>query len=143
MSFTGEYSHTIDAKGRLIVPARLRDELEDGIVMLTPWMERCIAMWSIARFREQIEDKLLAERNSDANKRRITRTLSATAHQDKVDSQGRIGVPAHLRDFAGIDRDVTVIGAMDHAEIWEPARWADEKASAEDDFEAIARELNF
>ncbi len=143
MSFTGEYSHTIDAKGRLIVPARLRDELEDGMVMLTPWMERCIAMWSIPRFREQIEDKLIAERNSDANKRRLTRTLSASAHQDRVDSQGRITVPPHLREFAGIDRDVAVIGAMDHAEIWDPARWAEEKASAADDFEAIARELNF
>ncbi len=143
MSFTGEYSHTIDAKGRLIVPARLRDELEDGMVMLTPWMERCIAMWSIPRWQEQIENKLIAERNSDANKRRLTRTLSAAAHQDRVDSQGRITVPAHLRDFAGIDRDVAVIGAMDHAEIWDPTRWATEKASATDDFEAIARELNF
>lgn len=144
MSFTGEYRHTIDAKGRLIVPSRLRDELEDSRLVLSPWMENCIAMWSAARWEEQIADRLIAERNSDPNKRSVARNLAASAHQDKVDGQGRITVPAHLREFAGIDRDCVVIGALDHGEIWNPSRWEDEKAkAAEGGLEAMVRELNF
>ena len=130
MSFTGEFRHTIDAKGRLIVPSRLRDELEDDVVVLTIWTEGCISMWSGPGWRE-LEKRLLEQRKSDRGSRSAVRNLAAKAHSDRVDRQGRIAVPTHLREFAGINRDVVVVGALDHAEIWSPDRWTPEEQRVE------------
>ena len=126
MSFTGEYRHTIDTKGRLIVPSRIRDELEDDKVVLTIWPEGCISFWSGERWR-QLEGQLIKQRQSSASNRSLIRNLGATAHTDHVDRQGRIGVPQHLRDFAGITKECIVIGALDHGEIWSPERWHPEE----------------
>lgn len=122
MSFTGEFRHTIDAKGRLIVPARLRDALEDDLVVLTPWPEGCVALWSGEGWR-RLESQLLDLRRSDPNSREVVRYIAAKAHTDKVDRQGRITVPQHLRVAAGIERDVVVTGSLDHGELWSPERW--------------------
>lgn len=142
MSFTGEFRHTIDAKGRLIVPSRLRDQLENDQVVLTPWPEGCIAMWSGDGWRD-LESRLLEQRRSDPNQRRVVRALAANAHQDGVDKQGRINVPAHLREAAGIERDCVVIGALDHGEIWSPDRWQEQKAEAAGSLDELTQELNF
>jgi MraZ protein len=131
LSFTGEYRHTIDAKGRLIVPSRLRDELEDGLVVLTIWPDGCISFWSGEGWRE-LEARLLEQRRSDPGARSTIRNIAASAHTDRVDRQGRIGVPAHLREFASITRDVVVIGALDHGEIWSPDKWDPEQAKVEE-----------
>ena len=141
MSFTGEYRHTIDTKGRLIVPSRLRDELEDDKVVLTIWPEGCISMWSGERWRE-LEARLLEQRRSSSANRSTIRNLAAKAHTDHVDRQGRIGVPQHLRDFAGINRDCIVIGALDHGEIWSPERWhPEEEKVAEGGLDELFQQL--
>ncbi|MFN2389121.1 MAG: division/cell wall cluster transcriptional repressor MraZ [Actinomycetota bacterium] len=143
MSFTGEYRHTIDAKGRLIVPSRLRDELGKTVV-LSRWMDRCVAMWSEDLWDEKVAGPLIAERNSAPNKRKAARLIAASAHTDEVDSQGRITVPSSLREFAALGREVVIVGSFDHAEIWPPDRWEDEKAQgAEGGLEAAVEELNF
>ena len=142
LSFTGEFRHTIDAKGRLIVPSRLREQLENDQVVLTPWPEGCIAMWSGEGWRD-LESSLLEQRRSDPNQRKVVRTLAANAHQDSVDKQGRISVPGHLRGFAGIERDCIVIGALDHGEIWSPDRWQQLKAEAAGSLDELTQELNF
>ena len=130
MSFTGEYQHTIDTKGRLIVPSRLRDELEDDKVVLTIWPEGCISFWSGEGWRD-LEGRLLEQRRSNPNARSAVRNIAASAHTDHVDRQGRIGVPPRLREFAGINKDVVVIGAFDHGEIWSPERWVPEQAKVD------------
>lgn len=121
MSFTGEYRHTIDTKGRLIVPARLRDELDEDRVVLTTWPDGCIALWSGSGWRD-FEQKLLTQRGSSGDARKVVRTFAASAFTDGLDRQGRISVPPHLREVAGIDKDVVVVGALDHAELWSPDR---------------------
>ncbi|HEX2050439.1 MAG TPA: division/cell wall cluster transcriptional repressor MraZ [Actinomycetota bacterium] len=143
MSFTGEFRHTIDAKGRLIVPSRIRDELEDDRVVLTRWLNGCIAMWSGPGWRS-FEQSLLEQGRSSASARSVVRAIAASAHQDAVDRQGRIGVPAKLRSWAGIERDAVVIGALDHGEIWSPQRWQDEQAKVEEGrLDELAQELSF
>lgn len=143
MALTGEFRHNIDAKGRLIVPARLRDELGDRIV-LTTWFENCIAMWSEERFERRVAERLLSERNSNPRLRSSARRIASSAHTDGIDGQGRISVPAGLRDGAGIEREVVVVGALDHAEIWDPAKWAEELGrTAAGGFEELAKELDF
>jgi MraZ protein len=143
LSFTGEYRHTIDVKGRLIVPSRLRDELGDNKVVLSRWPDGCVAVWSQAGWAE-MESRLLEQRKGDRDTRSAVRAFAASAHQDDVDKQGRINVPQHLREAAGIEREVVVVGAIDHGELWSPDRWSDEKArSAEGGLDELTEKLNF
>ncbi len=126
MNFTGKFPRTIDAKGRLIVPSRLRDELEDEEVFLTVWMEECISLWSGAGWR-RLRDKLLDQRQSSTDARRFVRMMTSEGHKDSVDKQGRITVPQSLREFAGIDSEAVMAGNLDHIEIWSPQRLAEEE----------------
>ncbi|HET7482833.1 MAG TPA: division/cell wall cluster transcriptional repressor MraZ [Actinomycetota bacterium] len=123
MSFFGEYRHTIDAKGRLIVPSRIRDALGGDTAVLVRYMDNCIAVFSQEGF-ETFRGQLLAQPKSNEDARKLIRTLGAGTHVDLIDKQGRINVPQKLRDHAGIDKEVVVVGAIDHAEIWEPQQWA-------------------
>lgn len=123
MSFYGEYRHTIDAKGRLIVPSRVRDELAGDRAVLITYMDGCIAMFSEEGF-DRFKGELLSLQRSDPDARKLIRSLGAGTHVDTVDKQGRVNVPAKLREHAGVSRDVVVVGAIDHAEIWEPEAWA-------------------
>jgi len=143
LSFTGEFRHTIDAKGRLIVPARLRPELTGDKTVLSIYMNGCVALWSGEGW-EQLGQRLLAEGQSNPDARATVRAIAASAHQDEVDRQGRITVPSNLRQWAGIDRDAVVIGALDHAEIWTPERWEQEQAKVEEGgLDELAQRLNF
>lgn len=142
-SFTGEYRHSIDAKGRLIVPARLRPALEGDEVVLTRWLENCIALWSATGW-DEIESRLRAQNTGSAAARGFVRSVASSAFPDRIDKQGRVAVPQHLRDMAGIDRDVVVTGALTHAELWNPDRWQQQQQQVEEGrLEELAQELNF
>ena len=140
MSFTGEFRHTIDAKGRLIVPSRMRDELGEEVV-LSRWLDPCIAIWSRSEW-AQIEAKLRAQKSGSSAARRLIRKIAGSAHEDTVDKQGRVIVPAHLREAAGLTRDVVIVGALDRAEVWNPDRYAAEELE-EGQLEELAEDLDF
>jgi MraZ protein len=143
LALTGEFRHNIDAKGRLIVPSRLREEIGERVV-LTTWFENCIAMWAEGRFEDRVAGRLLLERNSNPRLRSSSRRIASSAHTDSIDGQGRVSVPSKLREAAGIEREVVVVGALDHAEIWDPGKWDEEMArTAEGGFEELAKELDF
>ena len=132
MSFTGEFRHTVDVKGRLIVPSRMRDTLSGDKVFLTRWLEDCIAIWSQQGW-EEMEAKLLSAGSASRDARNFVRMVSSSVHTDEVDKQGRITVPQRLRDMAGISRDVVVIGALNRGEIWAPDRWEQQRESVDED----------
>ncbi|MDP9069040.1 MAG: division/cell wall cluster transcriptional repressor MraZ [Actinomycetota bacterium] len=140
MSFTGEFRHTIDAKGRLIVPSRMRDELGED-VMLSRWLDDCIAIWSLEEW-AAIEAKLRSQKSGSKAARRLVRRIAGSAHPDSVDKQGRITVPAHLRELAGITRDVLVVGALNRAELWNPNAYQQEQLE-EGQLEELAEDLDF
>lgn len=142
MSFTGEFHHTIDAKGRLIVPSRLRDELPDNKVVLARYFTGCVGLWWGEGW-SKLEEDLIGLKRGSAESRRLVRVFASSAHQDEVDKQGRVTVPQALRDYAGIGRDVVVIGAIDHAELWAPDRWEQEKALDEGGLDALAQHVDF
>ena len=143
MSFTGEFRHSIDAKGRLIVPSRLREELENDQVVLTQWLDGCIALWSGEGWRE-LDQKLREQRRGDRNARAVVRAIVASAHTDQVDRQGRVTLPPNLRELAGITKEVVVTGALDHAELWSPEAWDGERTKvAAGRLDELAQELNF
>jgi MraZ protein len=140
LSFTGEFRHTIDAKGRLIVPARMRDEIDDDSVVLVMSPEGCIDLYSGDRWAEY-ESQLLVQRKTNPDSRTVIRRIASSAHPDRIDRQGRMTIPPHLRAHADIEREVLVVGSFDHAEIWSPERWAEDQPS-EDELKHVYRGMN-
>ena len=137
---TGEYRHSIDGKGRLFVPAKLREELGD-VFYLTLSMDNCLSAYSSDSWRE-FSDKVNA---MSYVKQRKMRPLFAYAAKCELDSQGRTLIPAHLREYAHLIKNVTVVGCNNHAEIWDEERW-DEQSRAEitpENIAAVMEELEF
>lgn len=119
--FTGEYRHTVDDKGRLAIPARFRAQLEGGAV-LSRWIDGCLAIHTRAGW-EALSAKVSSVGLADPAGRLFERAIFAGALEAEMDKQGRVLVPAYLRDEIGITTDALVIGVRDHGEIWAPERW--------------------
>lgn len=115
----GEYQYTLDAKGRIMVPAKIKDDL-GGQFILAKGLDNCLFMYPIEgwmKLEERIRDSSMVESRS------VARFLFASAVQVETDKQGRFLIPQYLREYAGLDKDVTIIGASVRAEIWSKERW--------------------
>ncbi|KAB8142057.1 division/cell wall cluster transcriptional repressor MraZ [Chloroflexia bacterium SDU3-3] len=121
--FLGEYAHTIDDKGRLAVPARFREQLGEGLVV-TRGFEHCLMAFPIAYF-ERLAAQVSGLSLGSAEARDMRRLLFSGASDMPLDKQGRINIPANLREYAGLkDKDTAVIAGMHtHFEIWSAERW--------------------
>ena len=121
----GRFTHNVDAKGRLFVPAKLREKLGETFIAAAV-MDRCVCLYAMDEW-----DKLLAGLAAMpmTKARHLERYLSANAADVTVDAQGRILLPRHLLDYAELTRETVVIGAGNRAEIWNPARLAEESAA--------------
>lgn len=129
--FSGEYRHSIDAKGRVAVPARFRAELATG-AHVSRWMDNCLAIFPNQAW-QRLADRVGEQRYADAGARAFSRFLFSGAFEVELDGQGRLVLPAGLRDFAGLKGDAVVVGALDHIELWEPAQWAATSAEMNSD----------
>lgn len=114
----GSSTHVLDAKGRLFIPARLKEEL-GSTFYVTVYMKKCLAAFSKESWKA-FSDKV--KTMSYANQGRMS-VLFASAAKCELDSQGRILLPQALRDYAGLSKNVTIIGSNDHAEIWDSDEW--------------------
>ena len=122
---TGQYQHSIGAKGRVFIPAKLREELGETFYV-TMGMDSCLSVYSDAswaKFTEKFE-------SLPYTKTKAMRPLFANAAKCEPDSQGRILLPQKLRAYAGLDKDVVIIGVSNRAEIWNAGRWAAVEAEA-------------
>ncbi len=119
--FLGEYSHTIDEKGRLTLPARWREQLGQRVVV-TRGMEPCLFVFPIAQF-ETFLNEINTVGMTAADARGLSRFFSSKATDDELDKQGRISLPQNLRDHANLNGEVMVVGAFDHVELWSPAQY--------------------
>jgi MraZ protein len=129
--FLGTHTPKLDDKGRLILPAKYRDELSDGLV-ITRFHERCLAIWPTEKFIEETKTARSAS-SSQQKVRDYQRMIASGASNETLDRQGRITIPAPLRSYAGLDKDCVVVGAIDRVEVWDAAVWeqySDEKESA-------------
>jgi MraZ protein len=137
---TGEYLHTLDSKGRLSVPARLREEL-GSMFYVTLSMEKCLSVFSSESW-QAFSDKV---NSMPYIKQRKMRPFFAYAAKCELDAQGRVLVPQNLRDYAGLKKNVSVVGCNDHAEIWDSAAW--EKLCAQEttpeNIASVMEELEF
>jgi len=137
--FLGTYSPRLDEKGRLILPAKFRDQLAGGLV-ITRGQERCLYAFPTREF-EQMHEQLRQAPVTSRQARDYLRVLLSGASDELPDKQGRVTVPAALRTYAGLDRDVAVIGAGTRVEIWDAAAWEAYLAEQEEAFAETAEEV--
>lgn len=136
--FTSEYRHTVDAKGRLIIPAKFREEFGNQFC-LTRGLDGCLFLFPKMEWKE-FENKLRqlpVTFNKDA--RQFVRFFTTGATNGQFDKQGRILIPQTLREFANIQKDVVVAGSLNKLEIWSKERW--DTMNSFDDMDAIAANL--
>lgn len=125
--FTGEYRHAVDEKGRVAVPARFRGQLEAG-AYISKWIDGCLAIHTRDGF-AAFADRVAGLPVADAGARTFSRFVYSSAFELELDRQGRIVVPAGLREWAGLGSEAVIVGARDHIELWEARRWADYSAA--------------
>lgn len=137
---TGEYQHSLDAKGRLFIPARLRDEL-GAEFYVTISADTCLCAYSAENW-QKFSDKISAMPYKDQRK---MRALHAFAAKCELDAQGRVLLPQTLREFAKLEKSVTVLGANNHAEFWNSDLWADirDTEMSPENIAALMQELDF
>lgn len=135
--FMGEYNHTIDAKGRLIIPSKFREALGDEFVV-TKGLDGCLFVFDGTEW-SAFEEKLKSLPITNKDARQFVRFFLAGAASVEVDKQGRILVPNVLREFGGLSKDVTLIGVGSRIEIWDKARY--EGTSSYEDMEEIAEHM--
>jgi len=136
--FMGEYNHTIDAKGRLIIPSKFREVLGDNFVV-TKGLDGCLFVYDNTEW-AAFEEKLKALPLMNKESRKFVRFFLAGAAGVEMDKQGRILIPSVLREFAALDKDVVLAGVGGHIEIWSKERWAE--TSKYDDMDDIVEHMS-
>jgi MraZ protein len=131
--FVGRFEHSLDEKGRIILPVRFRSEFQEGST-LTQHFEGCLALWPSAEFARQLRAMQDLYREGTPSARNRARVWSQGASGVDIDKQGRLVVPLQARTFADLTADVLVIGAIDHLELWSPDRFNERVAPAEEFF---------
>jgi MraZ protein len=129
--FLGEFQHSLDAKGRVILPADFRDDLAAGAV-LTKGLDGCLAVYESSVFEGIVEQVREAARRG-ARERQVARSFFGGARPFTPDKQGRVAIPQNLREFAQLERDVMVVGVDNRIEIWNAARWREHEAQGQAD----------
>lgn len=128
--FFGRYEHSLDAKGRVILPAKLRVHFaQPGF--LAPHLEGCLALWTVEEFDKEVAVRL-AQAEGDPRSRNAVRDWASAVFEAEIDRQGRMPIPAHLRSYASLEQEVLVVGMINRVELWSPRSWA-----AKDDVSAV------
>ena len=137
--FMGEFQHQLDAKGRMIVPAKFREELTEHFV-ITRGLDKCLFGYTLTEW-AAIEEKLKGLPLTRRDARKFMRMFFSGAVEVEMDKQGRINIPKHLMEYAGLSKEATVIGVSSRIEIWDRKLWSDFYEETEEEFETIAEEL--
>jgi MraZ protein len=135
----GEYRHTVDEKGRLIIPSKFREALGPSFV-ITRGLDHCLFVYPMGEW-EQLEQQLKALPFTKKDARAFTRFFFSGATVAELDKQGRVNVPNNLREFAKLEKECVVIGVSNRVEIWSKEAWSAYYEESEDSFNEIAEKL--
>jgi MraZ protein len=141
--FYGEFSHSIDRKGRLIMPAKFRETAKANFIekfFLTRGLDKCLFMFSEEEWRSQ-ENKFKALSFTKQQARTFNRLYFSGAMDSTPDRQGRILLPQYLKDFAGIKKDVVIVGVSNRIEIWAKDLWTEFYGNSRQSYEEIAEKM--
>ena len=139
--FMGEYSHTIDTKGRLIIPAKLREGLGDTFV-ITRGLDHCLYAYTMEEW-ERFQEKLASLPMTNADSRRLARFFLSGASEVEPDKMGRITIASAQKAHAGLDKEAVLIGMANRVEIWDKSRWDSTDYSDMDEIAERLEELGF
>lgn len=137
--FMGEYRHSLDSKGRIIIPSKFRDELKEDFVV-TRGLDGCLTIYTQEQWM-QVFEQLKKLPNTKRETRLYIHMLTAKATVCNPDNQGRILIPTPLLEEASIEKECVVVGVADHVEIWAKEKWESYYKEAEESFEDIAEAL--
>ena len=137
--FVGQYNHSMDAKGRVALPAKFRAELKKAVV--TKGLDNCLFVYPKKEW-DKMAEKLAALPVAKANTRAFSRLMLAGAMEIEFDKQGRVILPEYLRNFAGLKKDVVVAGLYTRLEIWDQEAWLKYQKEMEKNSNEIAENLN-
>ncbi len=137
--FMGEHQHSIDDKGRLIIPSKFREALGTPFVV-TRGLDNCLFVYPMSEW-HVMEQKLKSLPMMKSDARAFTRFFFSGATECELDKQGRVNIPANLRDYAKLDKECMVLGVSGRVEIWSKAAWDSYYAQSEDTFNDIAEKL--
>lgn len=137
--FLGEYQHSLDAKARITIPSKFREELGEKFIA-TKGLDNCIFLYPLQEWHE-IEQKLSKLPLTRADVRSFVRFFFSGAAELELDKQGRTVVPANLREYAEIEKDVVIIGVGSRVEVWSTGKWENYNEVASSSFEEIAENL--
>lgn len=137
--FMGEYQHNIDAKGRIIIPAKHREHVED-VFVVTRGLDQCLFGYPMEEWR-RLEEKVRSLPVTKKDARAFARFFFSGAVECEIDKQGRINLPKNLLDYAKIEKECMILGVSSRIEIWGQSVWEDYLAQSEDSFAEIAENL--
>lgn len=137
--FLGTHTPKLDDKGRFFLPAKFREELGEGLV-ITRQPDRCLAIFTPAAY-QAVADRMIAGSSSLAKVRSLQRMFASGADSSTPDSQGRVTIPEPLRTYAGLQKEIVVIGALDHLEVWDADAWAAYTEANEEAYAQMDEEL--
>lgn len=135
----GEYEHSIDTKGRIAMPAKLREGL-GGKFIITKGLDGCLFVYAMDEW-QRVEQKLASLPMSRKTARDFTRFLLGGACEGECDKQGRVLLPASLRRYAGLEREAVIVGVGSRAEIWDAAKWQQYNEESAEDVNELAEQL--
>lgn len=135
----GEFTHAIDTKGRLFMPAKLRESL-GGSFIISKGLDGCLFVYAKDEW-HKLELKLNALPMTNKNARNFSRFFFSGAAEVECDKQGRVLLPANLREFAGLDKNAVIVGVGSRAEVWDAERWQQYNEENADDADAVAAQL--
>lgn len=138
--FLGEYSHSLDEKGRIVMPSKFRVGLAGGLV-ITKGQERCLYVFGLDTWAQE-SARVQRLPRTDRRARNFSRSFFASASDQTLDRSGRCQIPEPLRIYAGLDKDVTVVGVSDRIEIWDTASWHSVAAEADEYYAGIEEVLS-
>lgn len=138
--FLGEYTHSLDAKGRVVMPSKFRAELANGCVV-TKGQERCIYVFPMDRWDEE-SSKVLNLPRTDRRARNFARSFFAMASDQTPDRQGRVQIPESLRTYAGLGKDLVVVGVADHIEVWAADTWRTVVTEADEYYSEVGEAIS-
>jgi MraZ protein len=135
----GEYEHTLDEKGRITIPARLRDEFH-GHFVITKGLDGCLFVYPMTEW-ERMEERLKSLPMTNASARAFARLFLAGAQEVETDKQFRVVIPPRLRQHAGIERDIVLVGVSTRVELWSQERWTQYQTEAQTSYEEVAEKM--
>jgi len=140
MAFRGQHEHSLDAKDRLTIPARFRAALDEGLVLFEE-LDPCVSIYPVGEWPELTKNYLGTLNPLTKRGRMMRRRFHARSHDEKLDSAGRVRLPKHLIEHAGLSGTSMVVGVDDHLEVWEPKAWAEHDAEIDAQADELAESL--